>query len=266
MIQNISSKLLWPQDPPAGNSTDDFLPSLDIYLLNSKEVRGAVLICPGGAYSHRAPHEGDDIATYFNKAGWHAFVVQYRVSPNIHPAPLFDAERAMRIIRSNASEWQVDPERIAVCGFSAGGHLAASLGVFYHEADDDCNDIIERQSSRPDAMILCYPVISAGAFRNTGSFKNLLGDPPPAELMEKLSLEKQVHDKMPPAFIWHTSTDPGVPVENSLLFAQALREKGISIELHLYREGGHGLGLAEGHPHLASWAGLCCQWLQELGW
>ncbi len=253
---------LWPDEPPCSSPDDSFRPWLELYLLAGEVPRGAVLICPGGGYANRAPHEGAPVARRFNEAGFHAFVVQYRVAPHRHPAPLLDAARAMRIIRHYAQEWRVDSGRVAVCGFSAGGHLAASLGVHFDHVPPT-GDPLDRTPCRPDALILCYPVITAGRFIHRGSFDNLLGANAPEAARQKMSLELQVGAYTPPAFLWHTAQDAGVPVENSLLFAQALRKYGTLFELHIYPRGAHGLGLAPDDPHVATWMTLCCEWLHR---
>jgi acetyl esterase/lipase len=224
------------------------------------------LICPGGGYGGRAAHEGITIAQRFNKAGLHAFVVHYRVAPNRHPAPLLDASRAMRLIRQHAAEWKVSPQHVAICGFSAGGHLSASLGTHFDRPYLKGTLPVDQFSNRPDASILSYPVISSGPLGHRGSFMNLLGDKATPEQLQDMSLELQVTATTPPAFLWHTVEDQGVPVENSLLFAAALRKVGTPFELHVYPKGTHGVGLAENNPHLATWMPLACHWLAELGW
>ncbi len=259
-MENSTIKL-WDNIPEG-----DFCPTIDLYPIETDAPRGAVLICPGGGYSHRADHEGEDVARKFNASGLHAFVLQYRVAPNRHPSPLEDAIRAIRIIRSNAKNWKVDPDHVAVCGFSAGGHLAASLGVHYERGHSHAEEMLDQIGSRPDAMILSYAVISSGEFRHNGSFENLLGKDAPEELMEKMSLEKQIDAETPPAFLWHTADDAGVPVENSLLFAKQLSKHNIPFELHVYEQGRHGLGLAPEDPHVASWFEHCREWLKRRGW
>ena len=262
-----NSLWLWPGEPPCSSPEDDFRPWLESYPLDMPDARGAVLVCPGGGYTHRAPHEAEPIARRFNEGGFHAFVVQYRVSPHRHPAPLLDVSRALRIIRAHADEWRVNPDRIAVCGFSAGGHLTASLGVHYemdvlNTGDDDLDAV----SARPDALILGYPVITSGdEFGHRGCFDNLLGPDAAPEMLHTMSLEHQVTPETPPAFLWHTAEDGGVPVENSLLFAMALHKHGVPFEVHVYPHGRHGLGLAPEDPHVATWAGLCCEWLRGMG-
>jgi len=261
------SILLYPGKPPGSAVDDGFRPWLDPYPVATETSRGAVVICPGGAYSHRAPHEGAPVAERFNREGIHAFVLHYRVAPHRYPAALMDGIRAIRIVRSRAGEWNVDPERIAVLGFSAGGHLAASSGVLFTEAPDAIGDEVERIEGRPDALVLCYPVITSGPFANHGSFENLLGPGVSSVRRAEVSLELRVTEETPPAFLWHTSDDNGVPVENSLLFAQALHRHRIPFELHVFPHGPHGLGLAEEQdPRIAGWMDHCCAWLGEMGW
>ena len=257
---------LWPGDPPHSAPGNLYRPTLDIYLIESRDPRGAVLICPGGGYHMRAQHEGKDIAERFNKAGYHAFVVQYRVAPNRNPAPLLDASRALRMIRRNAAEWKVKPDHIAVCGFSAGGHLAATLGTRFDAGKPEDPDPIERLSSRPDALILCYAVISFTQYVQKDSAWNLLGKEASPDLMKEFSAELNVTAKTPPAFLWSTADDTVVPVENSILFAQALHKFKIPYEMHIYPTGPHGMGLALQAPHVATWPELCCQWLKGMGW
>jgi acetyl esterase/lipase len=236
-------------------------PILIPYLVPSGKPTGAVIVCPGGGYAHLAPHEGEPIARWVNSRGYSAFVLHYRLAH--HPAPLEDAKRAIQYVRYKAAEFNVAPDKIAILGFSAGGHLAASAGTLFTSGDPNAEDPIARCSSRPDAMILCYPVISFGPCGHQGSMVNLLGENPPKELVEKLSLENAVTKQTPPAFIWHTQDDEAVPVENSLLFAKALKKHGVPFALHIYPHGRHGLGLGEGLE--ASWTGLCGKWLESLG-
>lgn len=258
--------LLWEGTPPASSPDDDFLPYLETYVLPTSEPRGAVLVCPGGGYTNRAPHEATPIAESYNAAGFHAFVVQYRVAPNRHPAPLLDVTRALRMIRNNAAKWHVNPDKIAVCGFSAGGHLTGSIGVHYGLAEVNTDDPLDTISCRPSALILSYAVLSSGCIRHVGSFENLLGPDPDPELIALMSLEKQVTEETPPAFLWHTADDPVVPIANSLSFAEALADHGVPFELHIYPHGAHGLGLAPGDPHVATWMDLSIEWLRGMGW
>lgn len=260
---------LWEKEP----DENDFKPSMDTYILEGRNVRGAVLICPGGGYRFIAEHEGEPFALKMNAAGFHAFVLNYRISPARHPSPLMDVSKAMCIIRQNAAEWNINDKQIAVCGFSAGGHLAASLGVYWNKPFLQIPPSVEGLN-RPDALILCYPVISSGEYKHSGSFENLLGPMASAEILEEMSLEKHVTEKTPPVFLWHTFEDKTVPVDNSLLFAQALRENGVPFEMHIYPTGHHGLSIAGSgcingadHPHVASWVNLCIEWMKdELHW
>jgi acetyl esterase/lipase len=262
----IKDYALWDDKPPASSPETTFRPWLERYTLDGDTPRGAVLICPGGGYSMRAPHEAEPVAQAYNDAGYHAFVVQYRVAPHRHPEPLLDAARAIQIIRTRASEWHVDPGHVAVCGFSAGGHLTASLGVHYDLDTLYENGLPDTPPCKPDALILGYPVISAGASRHASSFNNLLGPDPSTADLDLMSLDKQVTDETPPTFLWHTADDPVVPVENSLQFAMALRRHSVPFELHVYPHGRHGLGLAPEDPHLATWMALSCEWLAGMGW
>ncbi len=261
----VRSILLWDSRPPAGDADTGFRPWVDPYPLETDSAAGAVVVCPGGAYVGRAVSEGANVARRFNKEGFHAFVVYYRTAPHRHPAPFMDAARAMRIVRARADEWKVKPDRIALCGFSAGGHLAASVGVHYDKWLPRPCAPLDTISARPDALILCYPVISSGTFGHQRSFRNLLGNDPSSELLSLLSLELQVSAQTPPAFLWHTADDP-VRVENSLLFAQALKAHDVPFEIHVYHQGGHAMNLAHGDPHVASWVRLCCEWLRDQGW
>jgi len=260
---------LWPENFCQGKSKDvDFTPTLDIYTIECAEPKGAVVICPGGGYAHRAEHEGKDIALRFNKLGFHAFVVQYRVAPNRFPAPQQDVFRAIKIVRSRAKEWNVKAAKIAVCGFSAGGHLTACSGTLFNEVQFTVGDETDKCSQKPDALILCYPVISSGEHGHIGSFVNLLGEDADMSLREKYSLEKRITTETPPTFLWHTGEDPGVPVENSLLWCLGLRKHKIPFELHVFPEGRHGLGLGVDPdvPEIQVWPELCATWLKKMAW
>ena len=210
------------------------------------ESRPLVLICPGGAYAYTSPREGEAFAMQFLAMGYHAAVLKYSCAPAVFPTSLTELASAMILIRQHAQEWHVDPDKIIVLGCSAGGHLAASLATLWDE--DFLVEALKLEKSnhkllKPDGLILCYPVITSGEFAHRGSFENLLGERE-KELGGELSLEARVSEKVPPVFIWHTYTDGSVPVENSLLFVNALRKAGVSTEFHMYPCGGHGLGLA----------------------
>lgn len=255
---------LWSGIVPDANASDDFRPYIELYPATVENPAGAVIICPGGGYSHRAEHEGQPIAEFFNSKGLHAFVVQYRVAPHQHPAPLLDLARAVRIVRSNADEWNILANKIAVCGFSAGAHLAGSIGVLHSEATNKADDLSEI-SARPNGLILCYPVISSAKFGHQGSFDNLVGKENIA-LRAKLSLETLVTEDTPPAFLWHTASDSTVPVENSFVFCQALSRCNVPFELHVFPQGNHGLGLATEQRNIAVWTELCATWLEQMNW
>jgi acetyl esterase/lipase len=190
------------------------------------------------------------------------FMLRYRVAPYRHPAALLDAQRAVRTVRAWAAEWGVDPARIGLWGFSAGAHLAGTVATRPHAGDLAAADPVDRASCHPDFAILSYPVISMTAtYTNFGSRLNLLGENPSAELLEDLSLEKQVTPDTPPTFLFHTDQDTGVPAENSVAFYLALRQAGVPAELHIYEQGGHGLGLAQGMAALETWPERLEDWL-----
>jgi acetyl esterase/lipase len=257
---------LWPDGhPELANPASGFIPTLTHYPAHDT-LAGAVIVAPGGGYQNRAPHEGEPIARWLNSVGIHAFVLDYRVAPHKHPEPLHDAQRAIRIVRHRASEWNIRPDRIGILGFSAGGHLAGSAGTVYDTGNPAASDPIERESSRPDAMVLCYGVLSMMEITHGGSLKNLLGEDAPEELRASLSAELQVNASTPPAFIWHTADDASVPVEHSLRMASALARNGIEFALHVYPHGRHGLGLAEELPEVATWTGHCAAFLTDLGY
>ncbi|MFO7161050.1 MAG: alpha/beta hydrolase [[Clostridium] cellulosi] len=246
----------------------DVSPEID---KNSKRI--SILICPGGSYEFCSFREAEPIALAFNALGYNAFVLNYSVAPVRYPQALLEVSASMALIRNKAEIFHADPQKIAVCGFSAGGHLAASLGVFWNEEFISDTLGIEKCSNKPNAMILGYPVITSGEYTHQGSMNCLLGKNAPKELVEKMSLELQVSENTPPAFIWHTFEDDCVPCENALLFANALRKKNIPFELHIFQNGGHGLSLCnkvtskfdeQNIPHVSNWFQLCHEWLEVL--
>ncbi len=257
---------LWKSAGSAGtgNPAADFEPCLETYLLDGAgPARGGVLVCPGGGYGMRAAHEAAPVAAAFNAEGFHAFVVHYRVSPWRYPAEQSDLFRAIRLIRSRAKEWNLNPSQLAVLGFSAGGHLAASGGVLFDEVEADDGDAADGESRRPDALILCYPVINVTeSFGHRGSGKNLLGDKLDTPEGKRFNLENRVTADTPPAFLWHTADDGAVNVENSILFAEALWKHGVTAELHVFPHGRHGLGLAPDAPDVAAWPELAARFLR----
>jgi acetyl esterase/lipase len=264
-------ELLWPDGAPGakGDRPED-KPTLIIYLPEKEKANGAaVCVCPGGGYGHLAmDHEGHQIARWFNSMGAAAFIVDYRHRRKGygHPAPLQDAQRAIRTVRARASEWGVDPSRIGIMGFSAGGHLASTAGTHFDAGKPDAEDGIERASCRPDFMILCYPVVMFDEpYTHRGSQRNLLGEDPDPELVRSLSNEKQVTPETPPTFLFHTDEDKGVPPENGVYFYLALRRAKVPAELHVYRQGRHGLGLAPETPGTANWPKQCEDWMRGLG-
>jgi acetyl esterase/lipase len=262
--------LLWPQGAPGalGDRPED-KPSLTPYLSTTGTATGsAVIVCPGGGYSHLAQHEGEPVAQWLNSIGIKAFVLKYRLGSNSyhHPAMLQDAQRAMRYVRSHAADYGIDPHRIGILGFSAGGHVASSAGTHVAEADPSSSDPLERVSSRPDLMILLYPVITMGPLTHAGSLKNLLGDNPPQSLVDLMSNEKQVTASTPPAFLAQGENDKTVPVENSMMFAEALRKAGVGFELHIFENAPpHGFGLGQNNPVVSIWPKLCETWLRGHG-
>ena len=249
---------LWPGGAPGAKGTDPKLdvPSITVWLPRPELATGsAAVICPGGGYGMLAvDHEGKQVAEWLNSLGVAAFVLRYRLGPRYHhPAMLDDAGRAIRTVRANAVKWKVDPGRVAIMGFSAGGHLASTAGTHFTAGKPDARDPVERLSSRPDRIILVYPVVAlATPFGHSGSLRNLLGDHPSQELIESLSNERQVTKDTPPTFLAHTNADTGVPAENSLLFAMALRKAGVPVELHLFELGRHGLGFGTDRPSSTS--------------
>lgn len=258
--------VLWPEGAPhaKGNEQED-KPWLDCYPLKNGPPAPAVVICPGGGYILRADHEGKPVAEWLNSLGIAAFVVHYRVAPYKHPAPLLDAQRAIRTVRTNAAEWNVDTEKVGILGFSAGGHLAATAGTHFDSGDPSAADPIDRQSSRPSLMVLCYAVLTFMAKPHPGSMVTLIGEDAPEELRRSLSAELQVAENTPPAFLWHTADDSGVPVQNSLVMADSLSRHNIPFALHVFAHGYHGLGLAAEDPDVRQWATLCAGWLKGEG-
>ena len=266
---------IWKDFSYQGAGTDGFRPTLDVYLVTEAPPdtagRPGVLILPGSGYVECSPREAEAVARRFNAAGYHAWVLWYSCTPRRHPLPLLDCARALTLIRAHAAEWRLDPRRLALMGFSAGGHAALSQTLFY--AQDFAQTAGVDPSARANALMLCYPVITSGEFAHRGSFQNLLGDAPDAGLLDLLSLERHIDASCPPVFIWHTAADGSVPVENSLLLATALRRARVPFELHVFPEGKHGLSLAVAetaagdaeniNPHAAQWFSLCLRWLDR---
>lgn len=237
-------------------------PNLTPFLVEKSIITPAIIVCPGGGYTHKADHEGEPIAKWLNTIGVNAFVLDYRVAPYMHPYPMLDVQRAIRYVRYNCKKFNIDSNRIGVLGFSAGGHLAGISAVHFDFGKVD-GDEVDKVSCRPDMAVLCYPVITSGKYSHKGSFINLLGENASQELLDYTSIERQVKGNTPPMFLWHTEEDASVPMENSLLMAKALKEKGIEFELHIFPKGRHGLGLRDEVPYVKRWAKLCEEWLVE---
>lgn len=263
---------LWPNGAPgARGSAESDIPTLTPFFANPGRATGAsIVVCPGGGYGALAPHEGRDYAMWLNELGISAFVLKYRLGSAgyRHPVMLHDAARAVRVVRANAAVWKLDPARVGIMGSSAGGHLASTLLTHFDAGDTTATDATDRQPSRPDLGILCYPVITMGEKTHAGSRRNLLGENPSPDLVRLLSNEQQVTAQTPPTFLFHTVEDTGVVVQNSLDFAAALAKHGVPFALHVYPKGAHGIGLgsrnwdpAARHP----WTTECALWLKERG-
>lgn len=275
---------LWPDGAPGarGSETGDHnvagdVPTITVCLAPKEKATGAaIVICPGGGYGGLAiDHEGYEVAEWLNSIGIAGVILKYRLGPKYHhPVELGDAQRAIRTVRARAKEWGLDPHRVGVLGFSAGGHLASTVATHFDGGDPGAEDVIERESSRPDRAILVYPVITfEKEFTHKGSRRNLLGENPSEELIHNLSNETQVTKDTPPTFLAHTNEDRGVPAENSIFFVLAMRKAGVPVEFHLFEKGPHGLGLGSGSkrhriapdPAFSAWPGLCATWLKNQG-
>ena len=249
----------------------DPLIDLTFFPVKSDHPRGSVIVCPGGGYGVLAAHEAEPIANWLNLAGFAAFILRYRVAPHRHPAPLQDAARAVRVVRARAAEFNVRPDRIGILGFSAGGHLVTTLATHFDAGNPQAADPVERVSSRPDAVIACYAVVSLETFYHEGCLTNLLGDDRSKRTLHDLSNDQQVTPDTPPMFLWHTAEDQVVPVEQTLIMGRALSRSGVPFELHVFPHGLHGLGLGDGSSyigdsaHVAQWTRLCEVWLRSLG-
>lgn len=263
-------ELLWPGGAPGALGDEDTdRPNLTIYLPHANEAHSAVIVCPGGGYGMLAvDHEGKQIADWLSARGVAAFVLRYRLGPKYHhPIELGDAQRALRFVRYHAADYGIAADKIGIWGFSAGGHLASTAGTHFDSGNSSAADPVDRMGSRPDFMILAYPVISLNTqYVHRGSLRNLLGDNPDPQLVASLSNETQVTPQTPPTFLFHTTTDSGVPVENSVLFYLALRKAGVPAEMHIYEQGPHGVGLALFDPILSAWSRQLEPWLRLHGW
>ncbi len=262
--------VLWKDGAPnaVGTEVKD-IPKLLLYPAPESSRNGtAVVVCPGGGYGGLAmDHEGDQIGKWFQSIGVSAFILDYRHRGKGygHPNPLLDVQRAIRTVRANAAKWNVQPDRIGVMGFSAGGHLASTAGTHFDAGKPDSSDPVEKMSCRPDFMILCYPVIMFDSEKtHRGTQQNLLGENPSKELVDSYSNEKMVTDKTPPTFIFQTDEDTPVPAENAVSFYLALRKHKVPAEMHIFQKGPHGVGLAQGQPGNEIWPELCRIWMEGI--
>jgi acetyl esterase/lipase len=263
-------ELLWPGGAPgAQGNADEDRPSLTIYLPEPAKAAGTgIVVCPGGGYGMLAmDHEGRQIADWLNGLGVAAFVLKYRLGPRYHhPVEMQDGQRAVRFVRFHAKDYGIAADRIGIWGFSAGGHLASTVGTHFDSGNPAAPDPIERVSCRPDFMVLAYPVISfTTPYVHQGSMRNLLGENPDAQLVQSLSNELQVTSQTPPTFLFHTDSDEAVAVENSILFFQALRKNHVPAEMHIFERGPHGVGLAQKDTALSLWPPLLANWLRTRG-
>lgn len=254
--------------PGALGSEDADRPTLTLYRVNGRGSGTGVIVAPGGGYGALAMnHEGRQVANWLNALGVTAFVLKYRLGPKYrHPIELGDAQRAIRLVRTRAQECGVLPDRIGIMGFSAGGHLAATAATHSDAGTATASDTIDRASSRPDFLVLGYPVISFDpAITHAGSLRNLLGDTPDPALVQFLSNDLQVTPQTPPTFIFHTNADSAVVAENSTRFYLALRKAKVPAELHVFETGPHGVGLAIADPALSAWPTLLANWMRARG-
>jgi acetyl esterase/lipase len=263
------SKPLWPDVAPGAlGSEEKDIPTLTAYLPEEGNSTGAsFLVLPGGGYGALAAHEGEGYAKWLASHGIAAYVLKYRLGSSgyRHPVMIGDAARALRTVRAWARRDGRDPARVGIIGSSAGAHLTSTLLVGHDAGKPEAADPIERESSRPDLGVLCYPVISSGEYAHRGSFNKLIGENPKKELLQELSTELHVTKNTPPTFLWHTVGDKAVPVQNALLFASALAKAGVPFELHVYEKGGHGMGLPGPGKPAPPWDAELLRWLRVRG-
>ena len=269
-IQDGQILQLWSGPAPGalGAEASD-IPALTVFLPRTMTANTpAMIVCPGGGYVNLATnHEGRQVASYLNSLGIAAFVLRSRLGPRYHhPIELGDAQRAIRTLRAHAAEWRLDPARIGIMGFSAGGHLAMTASTKFDVGNAGAPDIVDRAGSRPDFTVLGYPVISmTEAWTHQGSKNSLLGATPDAELAKSLSGELLVTKQTPPTFLFHTNADTAVPAENSVYYYLALRKAGVPAEMHIFERGPHGVGLANDDAALSEWSKLLANWLRVHG-
>ena len=254
---------LWGDNIPYLDVGADTPNSMTTYFLETDKPLACIVVLPGGGYSERAPHEGDPIAKFFISRGMHSVVVNYRVAPNRYPAPLADAQRAIKLLRARADEWKIDPNSVVTLGFSAGGHLSGACATLEDVTAARVGaDEVDRQSARPDGAILCYAALSNNKeWGNYGCGENFLGSERCRLESDYFSIENRVTDDTPPVFIWHTSDDPVVNVKNALVFGERMREHNRKFEMHIYPHGRHGLGLAPDTEDVKNWAPLAADWV-----
>lgn len=270
-VQDVHAAIpLWPKGAPdAVGKAETDVPTVAVYLPAANPTHTTVVVAPGGGYQHLAmDHEGVQIAQWLNAHGVAALVLKYRLGPTYHhPVELHDAQRAIRYAHSHAREMDVALDHVGMWGFSAGGHLAATAGTKFDAGDPNAADLVDRASSRPDFLVLAYPVISMeDGVAHAGSVKYLLGDSPDAATKSLLSADEQVTPQTPPTFLFSTTDDAVVPVNNAVLFYQALVRNKVPAELHIYRKGNHGLGLAQADAEDSGWSDLLSHWMHENGW
>jgi len=260
---------LWDGAAPGAQGSEDAdRPTITLYRPRNAGIGTSLIIAPGGGYQNLASnHEGRQVASLVNAMGVTAFVLKYRLGPKYHhPIELGDAQRAIRLVRARAQEFSIAPDRIGFMGFSAGGHLASTVGTHFDKGNASAPDAIDRASSRPDYLVLAYAVISfTPAIAHAGSVRNLLGENPDPKLIEELSNEKHVTAETPPTFLFHTTTDTTVPVENSVEFYLAARKAKVPVEMHIFENGPHGVGLAMNDAALSAWPTLLMNWLRARG-
>lgn len=259
-------QLLWPDGAPGAKGTAQTdKPEYEVYLPAPEKATGtAVIICPGGAYwALMMSYEGRDIAKWLNGMGIAGIVLKYRVAPYQHPAPMLDAQRCMRVVRKNAKEWGIKPDHIGIMGFSAGGHVASTVGTHYDAGNPKATDPIDQISCRPDFMILIYPVITMGEKGHAGSRNTLLGPNSTAAEIDFVSNEKQVTPDTPPAFLAHSKKDSAVNIANSQMFYDALIKNKVKATFLELPTGEHGLGCGNG-PEWKAWQDACAEWLKTI--
>jgi acetyl esterase/lipase len=269
--EHAKKEYLWQGQAPGALGTEEKdRPFLDVYPAGQASNGCAVVICPGGGYGDLAlDHEGIQVARWLNTSGVSAFVLHYRNNGTGYknPAPLSDAQRAVRLVRHRAKELAIDPNRIGILGFSAGGHLASSLGTHFQTSAYEIADEIDKVSCRPDFMVLVYPVITFDPpFAHTGSRDNLLGKDAKEELVRRFCNHLWVTKDTPPTFLVHANDDKAVPPENSILFYEALRRAEIGAEMHIFIKGGHGFGMNKGVGPAEEWIILCEKWMSQSGY